>query len=550
MLPIKLNEAEDQGPEVGVWEAAYELAGLDTFVTGVARDESLQALDGDAWGGHTPKRLSPEELNAKYKDVELPFDKPMSETAAAFLNDEGRKRKELQQSISNGPHGAFYNQAIGMAASIAAHAMDPVETGVGILSGFAVRGIGAIAKSGQLGTKLIKPGEVLAKGGYTAEVVEGIGGNLALEPILAAQSERARMDYTLEDSFYNVVGGGIAAPSFFFGVRKAFSMMSDSAAGVAVKTSLAQFTEGKLPTAVDTFHNGYEAHIYANPAQGAQLGEVRSSYKFTPMAETKGKTFYVSPKGNDLASGSKKIGSFFGESIIDMTDNPNFANNLSAHPMDDVNTDVIEVSMDDVKLLDADDKEILKSLDIPEEVKGNLDDGMSIKEAFEKVASEGPEAEKRFLDSLVAAGYDGISESDVKRGHNAVHLFPESASKLQEQAKYKPDVKAVPQPDSKRIEAARQASQAKEMELEYDVKASKEFEEFVLPDDVKGFDESKMAAELDEDLQGYAAREKEGLVSPASKELLETVKSSKAKRKSKVDIVKDYVNCLYSGAAS
>jgi ribosomal protein S18 acetylase RimI-like enzyme len=630
MLPITQKFAEDQGPQIGVFEAAYELASMDTFTMGEARNEALLTLDN-------PKatKLSPEELNQKYTDVEMPFDKPMSEVAAFHLNEEGKKRRMLSEAINNGPGGTFYKQAMNLGASIWAHATDPVEFGVGAFAGFAVRGIGAVAKTGQLGTKLIKPGEVLAKGGYAAEAIEGVAGNLALEPVMYRNSKQAQIDYGIEDIFMNSVAGGLAAPTALFGVKKAFSMMSDSALGTAVKTSIGQFSEGKTPTALDFHSKAYDDYIYANPDEGAQLGSIRSQYKFEPLTDTADKTFYLAE--------NKKIGSFFGDDKMSMTDNPNFANNLAAHPMDDVNADILEVKMSDVKLLDVDskpsdlfkqskdsissvefktekkngrivvsalsdgkeigksifddggdyiyaaatmvDKEFrrkgiaskmydlaeetagkkaqmastasdnakafwenrLKNKSIPDDLKDIINDSASIKDAYQKVSAQGPEAEKRFFDSLRSNGYDGLLEVDNQRGHNAVHLFPESASKLQEQAKFKPDVKSIAQPDSKKIEMARQASLAKETELTYDVQTQQEFDNFIAPDDMKSLDTTRMEAEIDEEIATLSSMAETGTISEGSKNVIEQVKLSKSKRKALLDVGKDFYNCAVSG---
>lgn len=549
MLPVNQQLSEDQGPQIGTFEAAYELASMDTFVGGMARDSALGrnpffidnilGNDGDISGG---KKLSPEELNSKYSDVHVPFNKPMSEVAAFHLNEEARKRNDLQRIISEGPKGTFYNQAVNIGGSLVAHALDPVEFGIGALSGMGIKGVGMMIQGSAAAatfSALAKTGQVLASGGFVAEVTEGIIGNAVLEPFMYQQQNRAQVDYGIEDAFVSVVGGGMAAPV----LKKAFKSvlgLPDSTVGMAFKNSIGQAQEGFRPTP-ELHAKAYNDIAFKTTE--APTGSVRSEYKFTPMdnALHQEKTFYMA--GASINE-SKTIGDFLGEGSY-LTDNPHFANNIAAHPMDDTFGDVFEVKLSDTKLFDADSKLDLNepTLELSERAREVLADS-NIKQAM--LALDEAD-QKSVINALKAQGYDGLSQVDSVKGHNAVHLFPESAKKIQEQARFKPDPKAVPNLDPAELEAIKTKARSRENELDFDPALDKEFSEFILPDELKSVDSARAEADMDETLLRLASMDKEGFLSAESKTMLEVIKQSKLERKSRIEVIKDFTACLLSG---
>lgn len=541
MLPITQQLSEDQGPQIGTFEAAYELASMDTFVGGLARDTALDDMDGP-----TAKKLSPEELNEKYPSMAVPFNKPMSDVAAFHLNEETQKRNDLQRIISDGPKGTFYNQAVNIGASLVAHAVDPVEFGTGALAGLGIQGVGALLKGSQaaLTSSLVaKTGDVLSKSGFVAEATEGILGNAVLEPFMYQQQQRAQVDYGIEDAFISVVGGGLAMPV----LKKAFKSVAglpDSLVGMTYKSSIGQAQAGFKPTP-ELHAKAYNDIAFKNPSEGAPLGSVRSEYKFSPMdnALHQEKTFYM--VGASINE-SKTIGDFLGEGSY-LTDNPNFANNIAAHPMDDSFGDVFEVRLSETNLFDADSKfdpEIAKTLELTEKAREVLESSGSIKQALSNLDEAD---QKSLVDAIKTQGFDGLSQVDSTRGHNAVHLFPEAAAKIQEQGRFKPDPKAVPSLDPKEVEAMRTQARSRENQLDFDPAVDKEFSEFFLGEDLKSIESSKIEAEMDDTFNSLASLEKEGFLSSEAKEILETVKQSKLERQSRLEVIKDFTACLLSG---
>lgn len=540
MLPINQQLSEDHGPEIGTFEAAYELGKMDTFVGGMARNTALDEMDGP-----TAKKITPEDLNERYKDVEVPFNKPMSEVAAFHLNEEAKKRKDLQRIISEGPKGTFYNQAVNFGASVVAHALDPVEFGVGALTGLGIKGVGALIKGSQAAATsagIAKFGDVLTKGGFAVDATEGVLGNALLEPAMYQQQNRAQLDYTVEDAFISAVGGGLAMPV----LKKAFSSvigLPDTTAGMAVKSSIAQAQDGFRPTP-EIHAKAYNDIAFKNP-DNLPVGSVRAEYKFSPMdpALHQGKTFYMA--GASLNE-SKTIGDFLGEGAY-LTDNPNFANNIAAHPMDGSIGDVFEVKLNDTKLMEADkaiDPEVLKAMGLPENVSKELSEAPSLKKALLSLSEED---QKTVVSALKAQGFDGLSQADTVNGHNSVHLFPESIAKIQEQARFKPDIKAVPSLDPKALDDMVSAARSRENELGFDPALDKEFSEFVLPEEYKSVESSKLEADMEETMNRLSSMDKEGILSQESKGILESIKQSKMERQSRLEVIKDFATCLLSG---
>jgi hypothetical protein len=337
------------------------------------------------------------------------------------------------------------------------------------------------------------------------------------------QSKRAQADYTLEDAFMSVVGGGLAAPmvktGLQFGLGK-FTQLPDSVTGLAIKNTVGQVLEGYKPTP-EIHAKAYRDIALKNPVDTSQLGEVRNSYKFSPATvdEVSARPFYMA---GDSLDRPKSI-----DDIFNITDNPNFANNIAAHPMDDSINDVFEVKLNEAKLVDYD----------------------TIKDTLK--AANGDEVKvKAIMDELKTQGYDGIMKSDAEAGHNAVHIFDESKAKVTESSRFKSDPKSVPSISPEEVEKIRNAARARENQIGFDSQVDKEFNDFILPDELKSADSSKIDAEMDETLKTFDGMDKEGMLSSASKEALEQVKMSKQKRQSIPEIASDFFNCLINGGAA
>lgn len=561
-LPLEHEFGEETGPEVGTFDAALELASMDTFMGGLARDTALDDMGG--------KILSPADLNEKYTDVQTPFNQPMSEVAAFHLNEEGKKRNALSRKIQEGPRGSTYNAAVNIGAGIVAHALDPVEFGVGAFTGMGLTAIGAsVAKhagvAAMLGSKgampLFEAANFLAtKGGNKGlagvafDMAEGVIGNAALEPAMYAQQKRAQLDYSLEDAFVSVIGGGIAAPAAMFGIKKTWGGLfnkSNAATGLAVKTAVGQVQEGIRPD-VSLVNKAHDNFIFNEPPKGVKLGEVRGDYRFQPVDVSKvsERSFFVAGIPED----KRVIGEFFGDGTY-ATDNPNFANNLAAHPMEDVHVDVREIRLSpEAKILDASlpNKEMLDSFVTSLEdgpLKSAIKDAQSLGEAWTKIRNridmDLTDADaNRLLGAVKSAGYDGIAMSDDVHGHNTLHVFPESHAKMVEVGQFQPDSSAVPRMNETDLANVQSSLRTPENQLGFDMETHKATKDFILDESMKSKDVNALKADTEARLKSFEELAERGLLDEDSRKELEAIRESHQTVDERESLISDYADCL------
>lgn len=549
-LPLEYDFGQETGPDVGQFEAAFELAQMDTFVSGWARNSALDDLGG--------KVLPPEELNEKYPFVQKKFTKPMSETAAFLLNEEGMKRMALQEKISQGAGNSLYAQATSLGAGIVAHMLDPVEFGVGAFTGYGLSAIGARVAGTTGYTALQKVGSALAGEGsnlarFSAQAAEGIVGNIALEPFMYEQQNRAQLDYTVEDAFVSVVGGGIAAPTAMFGLRKTWGGLfnkSDAATGLAVKTAIGQTQEGFRPN-VDLVAKAHDDFIFKEPPKGTKLGEVRSEYRFEPLdpAKISERKFYVAGIPDDR----RIVGEFFGEGTY-ATDNPNFANNLAAHPMEEYPVDVREITLPpEAKIIDGNlpNKEILDIAvaSLPEgPLKKLLWNETSLPEAWQKIRHhidlDLTDADaKLFLDTL-GNRFDGIKLQDDIHGHNTLHVFPKAEHLISESSRFSPDKAALPKLDEVELSKVRDTLRSPENQLGFDEETWKQTKDFILDEELKLAEIESLKADTSDRIKQFKELADAGLLDAESKAEIERIQERQANIEQLNKAAEDFANCL------
>jgi len=559
-LPITEQYGEETGPMVTPFEAAFELASMDTFVSGFARNTALDELDGP-----TSTKLAPEVLNEKYPFVQTPFKKPMSEVAAFHLNEEGKKRRALEEAITKGSSSSLYSAAVGLGAGIVAHALDPVEFGVGAATGMLLSGAGtlvAASSSRSIYGGVRQGAKLLARQGTTAgekfafQATEGIIGNAALEPFIADQSTRAMIDYDLQDSLVSVIGGGIAAPTAIYGLSKTFGGLfnkSKTASKIAIETAIGQ-TKADIAPNVDLVNKAYDDYIFKAPPREAKVGEVRSGYKFTPLdvSQKQEITLYSAGRKED----GRMIGEFFGEGVY-TSDNPNFINNLAAHPMEEFPTDVIELKISEANLLDykAPNKDLLLDLASTVEDK-NIKKILSSSEYFEQAWSTirkradsdlGDEQIKGLMKEVKARGFDGISISDSNLGHNAIHIFPEAEAKLSESAKWSPDMNSIPKLNEAELAQATSDLMKPSSKIGFDPEIEK-LKDFQLGPEVRALEVDHLKNNVDSLIQSMDDLKTNNLLDTSTIKELESVKAKTKAITSIPEIIEDFANCLLSGA--
>ncbi len=532
-----------------VWDAGLELAQQETFIGTWARNTAVEEMNKG------PARiLSAKEANEAYP-VEKAWDKPVNEQTALHLSEEHARKQELKRTIEAGPTGAW---GTNFAASTIAHVLDPVETGAGLLLGMGLAGIGsALARSAA--PAVARTGQLLAKGGFAKDVAENFVGNLAAEAYVVEGADTARTNYDYRDAVYNsvigsIVGTGVSRGATY-GVKKAFGKIlgkNDNAVGAAVAGTRGALENGKLPD-VDGPAKAYNEIAHGNPPPGAQMGQSRSEFKFTPFESDQAgdiKFFAPTKQAGTMDGGTRQVGDYFGEGLT-ITDNPHVANNIAGHHMEDLKTDVAEISLEDARLFDLDKPVELTPEEfatLPESIQGILQEAESYRDAvtqMRQLVDEDELTEQAFeeMNAFVRSqGYDGYKLAhDGENPFHQVHIFPESASKLKQGALYKADVASVPQPNQARMAKETQTMGSPESDLFFDAAAKKEWDDFTVPAEKEIADTAKV---LDEHVATLDSMEKAGMLDPEMKKVVETIKEEKSLYEQVTKAAADFAFCL------
>jgi hypothetical protein len=574
-LPLaETQEAQDTGPDV-LSEASSELNSMDTFLNNWWRDSELKEANEN--GIH----LNPRILNQLYKDVEQPFTKPMSEQAAMLLNEEGVRRKQLQEAMAQSPGGDFYKGAVNFAQGLIVHAMDPVEFGAGAVGGWAFQGAGVLM-SRATAPVVSTIGKTLAKGGFAFDAAEGVASNAALEPYMIASAEQAQIDYGWEDSAMNVIGGGLAFPVLKYVGGRAIDnvkALPRSLQDLSKKAGLGQIYNDKVPN-VEAVKQAYDDVAYNSPkpetadvkiteepATGTEPklttkeepSNARASYRYEPKTAqelSRSPMYAASKQAGTLDGGSKPVGDLrFGDDGLYITDNPNAANNIAAHPLDTdgPHGDVFEFDSKYTKFVDLDitGRELFDELEIEnKDLKKILNESDDVLEAYDKLSEDaeisGDESLLiEFRKAIHDAGYDGFKFSDDVQGHNSAYVFPESSKKLTQKGMIKSDPSSVKMPDQAKLAEAQAKVMSQTNEIHHDPVLQQEFDQFV-PEDV---DTVKRAEEVIESLKVLEDLERSGVITDkAELDAIKKFKENKVKGDSMVKVIEDFTACILAGA--
>lgn len=571
-LPIgKIETVPDSGPDI-VSEASAELAGMDTFTANYARSGfDVPFIDADWEKGAIQelaktggKTLSPEELNEKYKNVESPFKTPTNETVAMFLDDEGKKRRELKQAIADGPGSDFYKGTVNFAQGIVAHALDPVEFGVGAAGGWAFKGAGVLMSKVSPGM-ISKVGEYLAKGtGFAFDAAEGIASNAALEPYMYNSAKAAQTEYSVKDAITNVVGGGLAFPALKYVGGKgvdAFKSLPDSTKFQAMKNALGQIYAGKKPD-VSVVPEVFHELSHGIPEVKLDAPDApKFNYEYVPkdVNELKASPVYVASKqAGTLRGGSRPTGDLrFGDEGMYFTDNPHHANNIAAHPL---NTDgpagtVYQHKIEDLNLVDLDvaGREVVDQLNLSPETKLMIEDATDVKDAYDIMVQHmeddpdlGDAPVKELFGALKEAGYDGFKYGDDVDGHNSGFIFPDSEYKAVPDGEFDSDVKSIKPIDIEKLKQKTEHLMSPENDMHFDPQLKAEMDAHAPTQDV---DIAKDASEkFDSLIKVVDSLEKAEIIKDKkSLEAFKKIKENKVKGEQQIKALEEFAECMLSG---
>lgn len=496
-LPFDSDWAQEDAPETTLSEVAsagWELGKMDSAIINIARNQSLDEME------QSGKVIPPEQANELYKHIEVPFNKPVNEKVAFFLNEEAQRKKQLQSIIQSGPTGSGI---VNFASSIAAHATDPIEFGASALAGWAFRGVGALAEgivaaesaagagASTLSNLASRVATVSRAGGVAGEIGRDMVGNAALEPWMMSSAERAQVDYGIQDSLTNIVAGSLLVPAARFGAKaigKGLAKINPYAMDAVVKSTIGNLEEGKIPSP-DSIAKLQEDLLYKKPnTTGVELPGPK--YEFTAKSPVDIKTselFSVTSNAGMLNKGSKAMVEDFGDGLY-FTDNKSIAENFANNAFDDAPSSIHSLDISKANIISSDapidleikasilrsieDKEVAKILENSEtlkqamgSIKENIDNGsmsdIHIKELYSGMA-------KNNID-----GFSG-AHTGVDNPHNYGYIFPESQGKLKELSSYKTDKRKAPQIDGLKLDEIRKRTQSPESNMYFDPEAHAE----------------------------------------------------------------------------
>ena len=560
-LPFDSEWAEEDAPTTSYSEvasAAWEIGKMDSAVINIARNQSLDEME------QSGKVLSPEQANELYKHIEVPFNKPVNEKVAFFLNEEAQRKRQLQAVIESGPSGSGI---INFASSVAAHATDPIEFGASALAGWAFRGVGALAEGvvaaesaagvGASGISNLASGVAkgVRAGGVTGEIARDMVGNAVLEPWMLSSAERAQVDYGIQDSLTNIVAGSLLVPAARFGAKaigKGLAKINPQAMDATVKSTIGSMESGKIP-APDTIAKLQDDLLYKKPnTVGVELPGQK--YEFTPKSPVDIKTsevFSVASNAGMLNKGSRAMVEDFGDGLY-FTDNKSIAENFANNPFDDTPSSIHSLDTSKANLISADSpidvevkSSIVRSIE-DKKVSAVLEKSATLKEAMDTIKTnidDGSMTDKH-LNEL----YSGMRKNDidgfvgahtgVDNPHNYGYIFPESAEKMKETSSYKIDRSKAPKIDGQKLAEVQAKADAPESNMYFDPDAKKEMDSIMpIKDDVieKAGKEMELRAKELESLSKSDAS-----LTPK----VEKIKSYMKKSKEYANVMAEYATCV------
>lgn len=426
-----------------VADASFELAQLDTATILGARLKAVKDLESQG-----AKMLTPEEANGLYPNMPTPFKEPVNPYVAQMVSDREQEKIELQRKIEEGPQDAW-TKAKSFGAGLLAHLMDPIEFGVGAVTGWAVGG--ALAKTAW-GARLAATTDASLKARTALQAIEAVSGNTIENTLQEAAIYGVQEG--LEGIKYDPVQGmqNIAVSTFF-----------GSIVGVGIKEGsfrLGRFLKGTSPEADLGVIRGERGQAEAGlkvdstPVLEQMVRETdvraedfpgKGSYsyeKLTPES-ARGKKFYISSDRVDdfNLDSMRNVGEQHGIGV-QLTDNHLVANAASNRSMADAKGAVWEVEMDELRFLDLDEGVPIQARNLFEKaLKGVVSDvdeaiakrpARELLEALWNAADEGDVSPKVIQDlqaELKVHGYNAFLSDGAKVGgvdhvrHNVITVF-------------------------------------------------------------------------------------------------------------------------------
>jgi hypothetical protein len=522
--------------------------------------------------------ISPETLNKEVPDLPIPIADPMTRRDFNLIK-KGHEKRMLEQSIASAGPNDYLQVGMNFGASILAHASDPLEIGAGLATG----GIFTLAKGVQLGAR---SGSILrglrsaqrlrtleSKVPFRAlkrDVLEGIVGNAAVEPVVLAASRADNADYDVFDSVQGIALGTIGFAGVKYGIHKGFEFarsLKGKQGEMLDEVSRAQFLNDKKVD-VDPMMNHFLSETNARPVKDSMpMGSVRPVKRNIPFvekteADLRGTDlFAVNHRGRaEIHKDSMvKYEEDFGDTVVHLTEDPDFANGSANRTSGSSNKGkIIRVTAGEQNLINLETPFSKQVLDVIKKALGK--DGEALFKRLKVDASgrnvidglkEGIASQMvdelmmdRITKALSDAGFDGYKFTGGKAlggnqpRYNGMALF--KTDKLNVVDSFSPDVASRVMPDKNLIRQQLDHSSSERSDIDFDPELEVRTKSLLEGGDPDIQEASLKAFEV-EQLEELNIRKDMGQV---SKTFVDTIKQEELKAKKLEEIDKAALVCV------
>lgn len=367
-------------------EAAYELskseAWTNLFGQEVVRRE--QAKNG--------KKLTPQELNELYPELDEKFNSPFTHVEAQSIVDRYHERRRLESIIQSGPSDAV-SWVGNLGAALMAHVTDPLElvANVGMTAG-----LGYLGRAAGLGSRFAKLGraERAALGVFAENVVS----QAALEPVHQYMTKDELQEQTVADVFHSIALSSVGFSALHYGVHRLARLFPERTEGLAHESAVGQLVSDRRPQVEPILDAAIDTKRVT--PKGIYDGQ-RVPYEFRVLddADIKGRGFYHGTGvmvTDILKSDRLPVGEDLGNGLY-LTDNPNVANGVGGAAGSSADGAVFQVGVENLRLIDLDKPAVgpIKEL-LREQLAKALGDGMPNYAAADRYLNAKPFFQRSF----------------------------------------------------------------------------------------------------------------------------------------------------------
>jgi hypothetical protein len=498
-------------------------------------------------------KLSVQELNKKYPNLEVPFNEPTQDSIAASIAQKQDYKQQLASVIAKGPSGAVYGIS-NFGASLVASAIDPVNL-LGAMAGGAV--LSAVARTGTLGAGMaLRAGsqgaEAAALAAKNASLItraaEGMAGAAAgvaiPEAISGVNAVQSQEDYGVGTYVKSVaanaaifgIGGHVVLPESIKFLKRTLGGKPDAVAQASAIVQAATDRRVDTTPILKQVLNETDGH---GAGESPSLNPMVPPKDYAPLDASKP----VSAKlyaATETTRGEPVVLEHELGKGIQLTDDPVVANGHAARGFAETEGRVIEHELKDAKLLDLEKP-------LPADISPTLDEAQANLPARQVIDALPEQDRVNIEQTLKEQGYDGYRHEGGdylgagNKPHNVVTLFDAENPKLERTQEYQPSAEATRQPTQADAAQAGEKSHAFENDVLHDPIEQKAFED-AMKQPIENPELAKAQADTEEYLQEVEKQIEQGHFGPQSKNIMKSIRSIGGEEEDQA--FKSYVTCV------